>query len=361
MRLSRTTDRSSIICLFIVVMLLLAGCSTNISLGDSGTTSSGTSITSLGTISSGVQGVQLFVEPNDGDRVITNALAGAKKSVLLEIYLLTERKVISALEEAAQRGIDVRVMLEMHPYGGGSPQETLDRLQAAGVKTEATSPDFALTHEKGMVIDGSTAYIMTSNFTASALGSGSYTKNREYGIIDTNGQDVQAVTTIFSADWNRSSPQINDANLVVSPVNSRGAFEALIKSAHKTLLIEAEEMQDSAIEQAIVSAGQRGVQVQVILPAPSSSSSSDSTGDSNSGGISTISHTGVQVREDPGLYMHAKMMLVDGQRAFVGSENISTASLDRNRELGILVSDQNALSTLQQTFQQDWGDSYSVQ
>jgi cardiolipin synthase A/B len=101
---------------------------------------------------------------------------------------------------------------------------------------------------------------MTANFTASALGSSSYTENREYGIIDRNGQDVQAVSAIFNADWQRSSPRINDTNLIVSPVNSRSVFEALIKSARKTLLIEAEEMQDSAIEQAIVSAGRRGVQ-----------------------------------------------------------------------------------------------------
>jgi cardiolipin synthase A/B len=337
-----------------------SGSANNSSTGNSGTTD--TSSPSSGTLSPGVQGVRVFVEPNDGDRVITSAIAGAKKSILLEMYLLTERKVISALEEAAQRGIDVRVMLEMHPYGSGSisPRETLDRLQAAGVKAEGTNPSFALTHEKGMVIDGSTAYIMTSNFTASALGSSSYTENREYGIIDNNGQDVQAVSTIFNADWNRTSPQINDSNLVVSPVNSRSAFEALIKSARKTLLIEAEEMQDSDIEQAIVSAQQRGVKVQVILPSPSSSSSSDSTGDSNSSGISTISSAGVQVKEDPRLYMHAKMMLVDGQRAFVGSENISTASLERNRELGILVSDKGVLSTLQQTFQQDWSDSQTV-
>ncbi len=371
MQLSKSTaGRLSFVWSFIFI-LLLAGCSTNIALGGSGSGATGaTGVTSTtdtsssansGTISSGVQGVHVFVEPNDGDRVITNAIAGAKKSVLVEMYLLTERKVISALEEAAQRGIDVRVMLEMHPYGSGSvsPRETLDRLQAAGVKAQGTNPAFALTHEKGMVIDGNTAYIMTANFTATALGSSSYTENREYGIIDTNGQDVQAVSAIFNADWNRSSPQINDPNLVVSPVNSRSAFEALIKSARKTLLIEAEEMQDSAIEQAIVSAGRRGVQVQVILPSPSSSSSA-STGDSNSSGISTISQAGVQVKEDPRLYMHAKMMLVDGQRAFVGSENISTASLENNRELGILVSDQNVLSTLQQTFQQDWGDSQAV-
>lgn len=354
------TLKVPITCLITLVLCLaLIGCSSvNISPGSStgGSSTGGSSTTgsTSSTVGSGVQGVQVFVEPDAGDTVITNAIAGAKKTVLLEIYLLTEHKVINALEEAANRGVDVRVMLEQHPYGGGSvsPTETLDRLQAAGIHTEATNPAFALTHEKGMVIDGNTAYIMTANFTASALGSGYYTKNREYGIIDTNAQDVQAVTAIFNADWNRSTPQINDPNLVVSPVNSRNAFTSLINSAHKTLLIEAEEMQDSAIEQAIVNAGQRGVKVQVILPSSNSSS--------NNYGINTINHPGIQIEEDPHLYMHAKIIIVDGQKAFVGSENISTASLERNRELGILVSDQNVLSTLQQTFQQDWGDSRSV-
>jgi len=114
-------------------------------------------------------------------------------------------------------------------------------------------------------------------------------------------------------------------------------------------------MQDGNIEQAITGAAQRGVHVQVILPAPSGSSA-----DSNSSGIDVIKHAGVQVREDSHLFMHAKIIVVDGQKAFVGSENISTQSLDGNRELGIIVSDHGVLNTLQQTFQQDWGDSQSV-
>ena len=171
---------------------------------------------------------------------------------------------------------------------------------------------------------------------------------------DLNQQDVQAVASIFDADWNRSTVQFNDSNLVVSPVNSRNVFVSLINNAHKTLLIEAEEMQDSSIEQALVNAAGHGVQVQVILPAPSGSS------DSNSAGIQTIKQGGVQVKEDTKLYMHAKMMVIDGQTGFVGSENISTASLDRNRELGIIIADQNVLTKLQQTFQQDWSDSQSA-
>jgi cardiolipin synthase len=357
-------------CVVIVALCaFLVGCDVNItSTGSnfsdlsSGSSSSSTCSGNC-TTGSGVQGIQLYVEPDAGDSVITNAIDGAQKSVWVEMYLLTDRKIISSLEEAAHRGIDTRVMLETHPYGGGSASstETMDRLNAAGVQTKGTSPNFSLTHEKGMVIDGKTAYIMTSNFTLAALGVSKSTKNREYGIIDNNQQDVQGVIDIFNADWNRTSVQLSDPNLVVSPINSRKDFESLIASAHKSLQLEAEEMQDSDIEQALVSAEKRGVSVQVILPA-SSSSSSDSSGSNsgNSAGISTIEQGNVQVKEDPNLYMHAKIIIVDGQKAFVGSENISKASLDSNRELGIIVSDQNALNTLQQTFQQDWNDSQAA-
>src|SRR5450432_1045916 len=113
--------RTPIICLLLFVLgIALIGCnSINISGGNS-TDSSGangsgfvgsTASSSSNSIGSGVQGVQVFVEPDAGDAVITSAIAGAKKTILLEMYLLTERKVISALEEAANRGVDVRVML----------------------------------------------------------------------------------------------------------------------------------------------------------------------------------------------------------------------------------------------------------
>jgi phosphatidylserine/phosphatidylglycerophosphate/cardiolipin synthase-like enzyme len=363
--LSNKKELFSALLALTLVCFSLASCGVNVSTSGNNILSQGGSDSCSGTCTTGsgaTQGLQVFVEPDAGDSVITSAIQGAQKSVWVEMYLLTDRKIIDALEEAAHNHIDVRVMLETHPYGGGSvsPTETLDRLQAAGVQTKSTNPTFALTHEKGMVIDNKTAFITTANYTLSALGSGSSTENREYGIIDTNQQDVQSVTDIFNADWNRSSVQLSDPNLVVSPINSRTTFESLIDSAHKSLQIEAEEMQDSAIEQALTKAAQRGVQVQVILPSSSSTSSESSGSDNNSQGIQTIKQGGAKVEEDPHLYMHAKIIVVDGQKAFVGSENISTASLEQNRELGILVSDQGILSTLQQTFQQDWQNSKAV-
>ncbi|HEY0754655.1 MAG TPA: phospholipase D-like domain-containing protein [Ktedonobacteraceae bacterium] len=308
-------------------------------------------------LGSGAQGLRILVEPDMGPAPIVSAIRAARQTVFMEMYLLSNKSIIAALEEDANQGLDVRVMLEQHPYGGTplSPQETLARLQAAGVKTRFSNPDFPLTHEKGLLIDNAVAYIMTSNMTNAALGVGNYTLNREYDIVDTNTQDVQAIAAIFQADWQRGTVSFNAPDLVVSPLNARLAFNLLIASASQTLLVTAEEMQDSGIEQDLIAAAQRAVNVQVILPTPGGGSS-----DSNLNGILAIKQGGVHVREDPRLYMHAKTLIVDGQRAFVGSENISTPSLDQNRELGIIIADGSVLQTLQQTFQKDWNDSQSV-
>src|SRR5207248_11684636 len=104
---------------FIVIALciLLSGCNLNIfSWGSTGSVSCQGNCT----VGPGVQGVQVFVEPEAGEHPITDAISAAKKSVWLEMYLLTDRNVIRALEEAANRGIDVRVLLEPHPFGGAS-------------------------------------------------------------------------------------------------------------------------------------------------------------------------------------------------------------------------------------------------
>ena len=346
---TRTSRNSCITSLLILLLpILLTACNSR----GLGTSSSNPGNTLIG---SGAQDLQIYVEPSAGDGFLLDGINNAQTSVYLGIYLLTDRKIISALEDAAHRHLEVRVMIETHPYGSGSvsPTTTLDKLQAAGAKAQATNPSFALTHEKCMVIDNGTAYIMTSNFTLSALGGSSSTKNREYDITDKNQQDVQGIIDIFNADWNRTSAQYNAPNLVVSPDNSRNDFKSLINSARKTLLIEAEEMQDAEIEQALISAAQRGVQVQVILP-------NGSSGDSNGPGIDTIKRGGVEVKEDSQLYMHAKIIVVDGQKAFVGSENISASSLDRNRELGIIIADTSVIDTLQKTFLLDWEESQRV-
>jgi len=295
----------------------------------------------------------VYTEPEAGDLPIVNAIAGAKSSVWVEVYLLTERNVINALEKAASQGIDVRVMLEGHPYGGGSvsPQETISTLKAAGVKAQEASPAFALTHTKMMLVDATTAYISTANYTLSALGGSSTTANREFIVQDTDSTDVAECNAIFTADWQRVSPTLSDPHLVISPVNSRVRILALVNSATKSLHVEEEEMQDVPLIQALIAAQKRGVTVQIAVPKPTPGSN-DSLGEQE---LQQAGVTIVQIQDDSSHhYIHAKDIIADSTIAYVGSVNASAPSMDKNREVGVLLADSQAIQTLETAFQDDF-------
>lgn len=313
-----------------------------------GTTTSGI----CAAVACAATGVQVFVEPDAGETPILHAIEGATSSVWVEVYILSDRNVIHALEDAAGRGVDVRVLLETNPFGGGavSAQQTLQELRAADVKAEAADPAYYYTHEKALVVDDATAYILTANLSRAGLGGGTNGAgaNRDYGVVDTNAADVAEVAAIFTADWNRAAYKPHDARLVVSPVNARATLAVLIASAHTTLSVEDEEMYDQQSEDALIAAARRGVAVAVVLPPPGSSS------DSYGPDVARLEQGGVHVRYLNMPYMHAKLIVVDGALAFAGSENFSSTSLDKNRELGIVLADREALSALNAAFAHDW-------
>ena len=288
-----------------------------------------------------------FIEPDDGVMPIVRAIDGAQRSIDMTMYLLTDREVISALERSAGRGVHTRVLLEEHPVGSGPGNRSIYRqLEQVGIAVKWSNPRFRLTHEKSLVIDDHEAFIMSLNLTYSAV-----THNREYGFIDTDPADVQADEAIFQADWNRTTIVPVDPHLVVSPVNARQRLLALIGSARHSLLLEQEELDDQQIEQALIAAAKRGVRVQLILPVLKGEQSS------HADAIREVEQGGVSVRGLAVLYLHAKMVLADSRILFIGSENFSTASLNDERELGILLANPDAIQRVEQTFARDWSAS----
>jgi cardiolipin synthase len=304
-------------------------------------------------VGTGATRLQVFVEPDDGVRPITDAIRAAQRSIWIEVYILSDTTVITALEDAANRGLDVRVMLEPHPYESSpvTVQSTLEKLKAAGIKVNETNPIFQLTHAKFLLLDGTTLFLLTANLSHAALGGTPQVRNREYLLEDFETADVNEAQTIFTSDWNRATPTLSDPNLLVSPINARVKLLALISSAQTSIQIENEEMQDTQLENALAQAAQRGVSIQVVLPAPASGQ------DSNAAGVALLRKAGITVRYNTQYYIHAKLMLIDQIRAYVGSENISTASLDNNRELGLIVADPATLKTLATTFSSDYATS----
>ena len=291
----------------------------------------------------------LFVEPEDGNTPVVGAINAAKNSVEMKMYLLTERDVIAALKAAQQRGIKVRVMLEEHPYGSGPGNtENYKTFQSSGIEVKWTNPVFKLSHEKSLVVDDKAALIMTLNLTHSA-----FISNREYGIITTKPAEVKEVLDGFNADWNRNAFNPADSSpLLWSNLNSRKKILAFIDGSQKTLILEQEEMQDSEVQQHLIDAAKRGVKVRVLVAGSTGSESSG--GDYNKPGEQQIQAGGVQVKTIAVPYMHAKIYLADGNRVIICSENVSTSSLNNNRELGIIVSDSEIVKRVAQTFEKDW-------
>jgi cardiolipin synthase A/B len=293
----------------------------------------------------------LVVEPDEGHEPIERAIAGAQRSVDLVVYLLSDRQTIAALKAAQGRGVRVRVMLEEHPYGGGPGNGAAAQdLQAAGVATAWSDPTFRLTHQKTLLIDDATAWVMTLNLTASA-----FTRNREFAVSITDPAAVAEIRQVFEADWNRQAVHPQQPTLVWSPDNSRPKTLAVIRGAKRTLDVYNEEMQDGETETALAEAARRSVAVRVLMTGGGGGN------DPNAPGRQRISQAGVQVRLIDSPYIHAKMMLADaggeGAIAFVGSENISTSSLDQNRELGVLANDPSHLKRLHDAFEHDWADA----
>jgi cardiolipin synthase A/B len=285
--------------------------------------------------------VGLVVQPDDGRAPIVDEIAAARRSIDLEVYLLSDQPVIAALERAHDRGVPVRVLLEQHPFGGnGSTPDVYARLQKAGIDVRWTNPAFTFSHIKMFVFDDEAAAIMNLNLTASA-----FTRNREFAIVTTQPAAVRAAMAIFAADWTRGA-EPNPGPLVVSPTNSRETLLGLIGGARQSLDIYAEVMRDPEVMQAIEDAAHRGVRVRLIM--------SGQPNDDNGKQRAQLASAGVQVRLLNRLYVHAKMVLVDGQRAFVGSQNFTATSLDQNREAGIVVDDPAVLARIERIFEGDF-------
>jgi cardiolipin synthase len=304
---------------------------------DSGSSSGGTNSSGL----SWTTAVTIIVEPSDDAQGLISAIKAAKTSVHMEMYLLSNTDIIDALISQHQAGVDVKVVLnETFPSSGadsGSNMSSYTALQGGGVPVVWAPAGFTYTHEKGVIIDGTTAWIMTMNATQS-----SPTANREYLAVDTDPADVAEAEAIFEHDYADQS-YVPSGKLVVSPTNSRKYLTALIGSAKKSIAMEAEELTDAGIVSALETAASHGIKVQVVM---ADATTTDSAPALKAAGVQLVVYTKY--------YVHAKSIVVDGGYAYVGSENFSAGSLGFNRELGIVTDTPAAVQQVATTTASDF-------
>jgi phosphatidylserine/phosphatidylglycerophosphate/cardiolipin synthase-like enzyme len=286
----------------------------------------------------------LITEPAEGTAPVLSMINNAKSSVDLVMYEFQDKQIADALIADQKRGVAVRVLVDQGYFGKEEKinEPSYAYLASSGVAVHWAPNYFALTHQKTLIVDGREVLIMTFNFSPQY-----YATGRDFGVVDTDVNDVGAIKNTFTADWNNQKilPSNGD-DLVWSP-NSAPDMLLIINSAKKELDIYNEEMKDGRIISALIGAEQRGVAVKVVMTYATAWKLA----------FQELKSAGVELHlfhGEKGTYIHAKVIVADGSYAFLGSENFSYTSLDQNRELGIFLSDPTVINSLASTFSTDW-------
>lgn len=303
---------------------------------------------------------KLVVEPDDLRSPVLGIINNARRTIDVTIYTISDSQVVGALVAAQKRGVAVRVIYNYNSFAQRHiyPNDNaVQQIVAAGGQARKAGTAFAITHQKTITADGAASLIMTFNLSSTYFGG-----SRDFGYLTTDPAQVGEIERVFEADWNGTAITPSEETLVWSPVNSRSRILDIINGARKTLIVDNEETGDKQCMSALMDAAKRGVSVR-FLTAVLSKSNADSTSDSgkddaNASERDILNAAGVQAKGASNHYMHAKMLLADygssTERGFIGSENFSSTSLNRNRELGVTLTDSTLLAQLDQVFETDW-------
>jgi phosphatidylserine/phosphatidylglycerophosphate/cardiolipin synthase-like enzyme len=206
------------------------------------------------------------------------------------------------------------------------------QLLAAGITVSRTADDLVRYHGKMMIIDDKALHVYGFNFTGLDM-----LKSRSFGVISKNDKLVNEATKLFMADFDRLAYNPGYERLVVSPENARERLGRFITGARRQLLIYDPQVSDDAILRLITERIKAGVDVRII------------------GRVEA--KWNVTSEKFPGKRLHVRAIIRDGKRAFVGSQSLRRLELEKRREVGVIVTDVNVVTQMQDIFEKDWAQT----
>jgi len=104
----------------------------------------------------------------DPRATVVQTIDGARKTVLVQVYALTSRQIVSALVNAKHGGVEVRAIVDRSQFREDrSDTYAVGRLASGGVPVLVDTVP-GLMHNKVMIVDGATVVTGSSNYTWSA-------------------------------------------------------------------------------------------------------------------------------------------------------------------------------------------------
>ncbi len=272
---------------------------------------------------------------------ILDKIDTAQNHVLIEVYILTEKQIKESLKKAQKRGVNVQVILEKNPYKATNiNNKTFDFLKKNKINVVWSKwSNYSLNHSKLLLIDNE-AIISTWNLSYST-----FNFNRDFFIFTKDKKIVSVLEEIFQSDFKWIKQNIYDSNLILSPNYSRNKLHLLINNAQKDIKIYFQYFKDENLEKLLLKKAWEGVKISAII--------SESSWKNDINDIKRLQEGWIDIVPLQKIKMHAKMILVDNKYLYIWSINFSNYSLDFNREIGLLLKNQQIITKILDIFQQD--------
>lgn len=333
-----------------------------------------------------------FVLP-DSPGVPIETLRGADERVLLAGYTFSSEPTAEELRVAAERGVEIRVLVDGTPVGGQTTAEAnaLDSLAEAGIPVrvfDGPVTRYRFHHAKYAVVDDR-VIVLTENWKPAGTGGRA---SRGWGVVVESAPVADAVVAVFEADagWEDTVPweryregrerrfveddsatgsypsrfdpepvEVDSVRLVTAPDNAEREIIALLEGAEESIRIEQVAIHpDHAFLRAAIDAAERGVHVRILLD------DSWYVERENRALVerleSRAERDGLPIEarlvDSRGKFekIHAKGVVVDDRRTLVGSVNWNDSSVRNNREVAVILESEAAAAYYAAVFDADW-------
>ncbi len=304
---------------------------------------------------------------------------GAKKRILFEYFIIalddTTKPVWQALQDAVERGVEVRVLFDsfvcrQYP----NFRQLKKRLTAAGILWQPmlpislkpgknfTRPDLR-NHRKIVVIDGLIGYTGSQNIVDKTYHRSDELYYEEL-VARVTGPVVWQLAALFRSDWYAETKDFLPQDAIASRQGSVAAqvlpsgpghggsrnlklYTSLIHSAEKKIVIVTPYfVPDDALLNAITSAAERGVEITMI-----NSEIIDKllVGHAQRSYYDELLKVGVKVclYKSP-VFLHSKHVTIDDSVAVIGSSNLDIRSFELDQEITMVMYDKKVVSQLRE-------------
>jgi len=307
------------------------------------------------------------------------SIRSARQSVYLCTYIfdtdVTGKSFIDALAAAAQRGCDVRALVDGLGALYSFPR-ALGRLRAAGIPAASFLPMSKgihinlRNHRKLLIADGATAYTGGMNIGDRHLAAQDANRHRVADLhFEFQGPAARQMTDVFLDDW-RFATGDSTPHPHSHPVEAMGDaycrgitdgpnhdFEKLqwaiigaISAARRRVRIMTPYfLPEAPLISALVAAALRGVDVEIVLPRQNNL---PYVAWATQALVWQLLMHDIRIYYQPPPFAHTKYLLIDAYYALIGSANLDPRSLRLNFEFNVEIYDPAVAAELGQHFEQ---------